>query len=100
MRTPMRMPATATTRMGPGCSRWRACSRRSSTRAPGRAGIAGPAVAAVRDHPDLVERAHARGREVYVWTVNEPDETDLVRRLGVDGIITGRPAAVLSQLGR
>jgi glycerophosphoryl diester phosphodiesterase len=69
-------------------------------RAPFRAPILGPGVATLRDHPEIVRRAHDRGREVYVWTVNTPDEVDLVLELGVDGIITDRPAYVLSRLGR
>jgi len=37
---------------------------------------------------------------VHVWTVDEPADVDLCVRLGVDAIITNRPAAVLSALGR
>jgi glycerophosphoryl diester phosphodiesterase len=37
---------------------------------------------------------------VYVWTVNSPEEVALVIDLGVDGIITDRPAFVLAKLGR
>jgi glycerophosphoryl diester phosphodiesterase len=33
-----------------------------------------------------------------VWTVNEPDEVEFVRALGVDTIITDRPHEVLAQL--
>jgi len=35
-----------------------------------------------------------------VWTVNEPGDVDLCVELGVDAIITNRPAAVLERLGR
>jgi glycerophosphoryl diester phosphodiesterase len=69
-------------------------------RAPFAAPIIGPGVATLRQHPELVRRAHERGRQVYVWTVNEPDEVDLAVELGVDGIISDRPAYVLSRLGR
>jgi glycerophosphoryl diester phosphodiesterase len=37
---------------------------------------------------------------VHVWTVNEPEDVDLCVDLGIDAIITNRPGAVLSQLGR
>ena len=69
-------------------------------RPPFAAPILGPGIATLRENPDLVRRAHQRGRRVYVWTVNTPDEVDLVLELGVDGIITDRPAYVLSRLGR
>jgi len=68
-------------------------------RAPFGASILGPSVGALRTHPEVVGRAHERGHQVYVWTVNTPDEVELVAGLGVDGIISDRPAYVLSQLG-
>jgi glycerophosphoryl diester phosphodiesterase len=38
----------------------------------------------------LVERAHASGIAVNVWTVNDADSLDRMLDLGVDGIITDR----------
>jgi glycerophosphoryl diester phosphodiesterase len=35
-----------------------------------------------------------------VWTVDEPDDVAFVRELGVDTIITNRPADVIAQIGR
>jgi glycerophosphoryl diester phosphodiesterase len=69
-------------------------------RPPFGASVLGPAVAAVRANPDLVRRAHQRGHQVYVWTVNKPDDVDLVLSLGVDGVITDDPAYVMSRCGR
>ncbi|MET7395452.1 glycerophosphodiester phosphodiesterase family protein [Dactylosporangium sp. NPDC005572] len=60
--------------------------------------IAGPGVQLLRAAPELVERLHRRGFQVYVWTVNEPDEVDLVVKLKVDGIISDRPAYVIDRL--
>ncbi|HVQ94054.1 MAG TPA: glycerophosphodiester phosphodiesterase family protein [Mycobacteriales bacterium] len=61
-------------------------------------GTAGPGIHIVRAHPRFVTRVQRRGHQVYVWTVNEPEDVDLVLGLGVDGIITNRPAAVLAQV--
>ena len=64
------------------------------------ADVAGPGITVVRADPGYVRRVHARGRQVYVWTVDEPADIDLVLSLGVDAVITNRPAEVLSRLGR
>ena len=61
--------------------------------------IAGPGLHLLQADPGFVARAHERGNRVFVWTVNEPSEVDHVRGLGVDTIITDRPAEVLAQLG-
>lgn len=62
--------------------------------------IAGPSINTVRRHPKFVPRVKARGHRVHVWTVDEPEDVDLVLELGVDAIITNRPAEVLHRLGR
>jgi glycerophosphoryl diester phosphodiesterase len=49
--------------------------------------------------PDAVERLHARGRKVSVWTIDEPGDMELFLDLGVDAIITNRIAALLGLLG-
>lgn len=40
---------------------------------------------------EIVKRAHAKGRRVHVWTVNDPAEMRHLRSLGVDGIFTDDP---------
>jgi glycerophosphoryl diester phosphodiesterase len=69
-------------------------------RSPLGSNILGPSLGFLRRHPELVARAHARGRRVYVWTVNTPDDVAFVSGLGVDAIISDHPAMVLRQLGR
>ena len=61
--------------------------------------IAGPGLKLLRVEPQFVERAHARGHQVYVWTVDEPADVEYVLSLGVDTIITNRPRQVRAQLG-
>jgi glycerophosphoryl diester phosphodiesterase len=69
-------------------------------RLPFGARIAGPSIDIVRLHPRYVERAHAKGMGVHVWTVDDPVDVDLCLELGVDAIITNRPKAVLAHLER
>jgi glycerophosphoryl diester phosphodiesterase len=41
--------------------------------------------------PALVKAAHAAGKELYVWTVNDALSMSQMMSLGVDGIITDEP---------
>ena len=59
--------------------------------------IAGPGIGLVRARPQLLPALRAAGNQVYVWTVNDPADLELVLAAEVDGIITDRPAHVLAR---
>ncbi|GAA2636170.1 glycerophosphoryl diester phosphodiesterase [Paractinoplanes durhamensis] len=69
-------------------------------RLPFGARIAGPGVGLVRSKPSLVPALREAGHQVYVWTVNEPDQLDLVLEHQVDGVITDRPKFVQDRLAQ
>ncbi|MGY1810981.1 glycerophosphodiester phosphodiesterase [Blastococcus sp. SYSU D00669] len=46
----------------------------------------------------FVAAAHARGLQVHAWTVDTEDEVDTLLDLGVDGIMTDRPAMLRETL--
>lgn len=60
--------------------------------------IAGPGIGLVRARPGLVRAAQDEGHQVYVWTVNDEADLDLVLEHRVDGVITDRPRFVLDRL--
>jgi len=49
--------------------------------------------------PELVDRAHAAGLAVNVWTVNAPDDLRAMVGLGVDTVITDRLRDALAVAG-
>ena len=60
--------------------------------------MAGPSIEVIRAHPRYVSRLKAHGHQVHVWTVDEEEDVTRCLELGVDAIITNRPAEVLQRL--
>jgi glycerophosphoryl diester phosphodiesterase len=53
----------------------------------------------LRANPGIVRRQHERGHQVFVWTVDEAADVDICLEVGVDAIITNRPAFVRDHTG-
>ena len=58
----------------------------------------GPSVATLREHRDLVDKAALAGRATYCWTVDEPEDVELCRTLGVGWVATNHPGRTKAQL--
>ncbi len=54
----------------------------------------------VQKHPGYVQRVHGQGGQLAVFTVDEPDDIELVLDLGVDIVISNAPARVQEHLAR
>jgi glycerophosphoryl diester phosphodiesterase len=67
-------------------------------RLPAEAAVAGPSIDILRLHPGYVRRVHDKGGRVHVWTVDDPADIDLCLELGVDALITNRPAETLAHV--
>jgi len=68
------------------------------SRAMGEDWILGPGAVMLREHPRLMHRIRASGRELHVWVVNSEADLDLCLELGVGAVITDRPAYVFELL--
>jgi glycerophosphoryl diester phosphodiesterase len=44
--------------------------------------------------PEFVDKAHANGLAVHVWTINDPKDMTWLIEIGVDGIMTDRPTVL------
>ncbi len=49
------------------------------------------AVRTAMAQPGLIRSLHAAGKDIYVWTVNDPLQMSKMISIGVDGIITDEP---------
>jgi len=52
----------------------------------------GPGIGLLRKKPALAQKIRETGKKLNVWTVDEPADIILCRHLGVDNLITNRPA--------
>ncbi|QUR69402.1 glycerophosphodiester phosphodiesterase [Mycobacterium spongiae] len=52
----------------------------------------GPSLQALKEYPQLVDRAAAQGRAVYCWNVDEYADIDFCRKVGVAWMATHHPA--------
>ncbi|RLK02746.1 glycerophosphodiester phosphodiesterase family protein [Ruegeria conchae] len=50
------------------------------------------AVNAATVSPGLIRSVHDAGKDIYVWTVNDPLQMSAMASMGIDGLITDRPA--------
>ena len=50
--------------------------------------------------PGFVNAAHRRNVQVHVWTIDDPQEMQRYLDMGVDAILTNKPAVLMEMLGR
>jgi glycerophosphoryl diester phosphodiesterase len=62
--------------------------------------VIGPGIELLTANPRLAERMVASGHDVHVWTVNTEAELRLCQEIGVEAVITDRPAYILELLGK
>jgi glycerophosphoryl diester phosphodiesterase len=60
--------------------------------------MVGPGIKELTEHPGLGRRLVRANRRIHVWTVNTDDELELCRALGVEAVITDRPAYMVGKL--
>jgi glycerophosphoryl diester phosphodiesterase len=61
--------------------------------------IIGPSVEMIKKSPDLVAEIKNSGKELFVWTVDSTEDLQYCARVGVDVVMTNRPAHARSVLG-
>lgn len=74
--------------------------RHRDGRLPLRVSAAGIGLDFVKRHPGVVDRLHAHGHRVHVFTADDPADIAFLLELGVDAVISNHPRRVLRQLGR
>jgi len=67
---------------------------------PPYADYTGPGVHLLRADPEYVARAASFGHDTYTWTVDDPADVELCRRLGVRYLATNSPGTTRALLNR
>lgn len=65
---------------------------------PRAADYTGPGIRLLRRDPDYVARAASFGHETYTWTVDDPADVELCRRLGIRYMATNSPVTTRTLL--
>ena len=58
---------------------------------PGDPEIVGPGIELLLKRPDLITKFKDRGKKIFVWTVNSPQDMRFCLERGIDAIITNYP---------
>ena len=61
--------------------------------------VIGPSVEMIKKSPELVTEIKKSGKELYVWTVDSTEDLQYCASVGVDIVMTNRPAHARSVLG-
>ena len=61
--------------------------------------VIGPSVEMIRKSPVLISEIKNSGKELYVWTVDSTEDLQYCASVGVDIVMTNRPAHARSVLG-
>ena len=61
--------------------------------------VIGPSVEMIKKSPELVTEIKNSGKELYVWTVDSTEDLQYCASVGVDIVMTNRPAHARSVLG-
>jgi glycerophosphoryl diester phosphodiesterase len=58
---------------------------------PGNPEVVGPGIELLLKRPDLIKKFKDRGKKIFVWTVNSPQDMRFCLERGIDAIITNYP---------
>jgi glycerophosphoryl diester phosphodiesterase len=61
--------------------------------------VIGPSVEMIKKSPELAKEIKNSGKELYVWTVDSTEDLQYCASVGVDIVMTNRPAHARSVLG-